>query len=412
MFEDYSLVDNLCLMKTNKFKTINLYLCHAYPYDLKRKLALNLLTYFLGDYSNLYNTKEKMIKAKDNLYGINVFSQCKVRSNLLLFYIKINFLNPRFLNDINSDDYLAFIKECLDNVYFSNDLLNEFKRSYKDSIKRRLDNPSSLASNRTIQLLASEENKLEIYDLDHVDIIDSITLDDVINVYKELKEIFSLNVFLIGDYDDKVLNYAKSFKSNHEYYLENKPLDIKELGEIVEDKNISQSYLNVIYKTPYTRKHEDFYKYMLSNCLLGMVPTSLLFEEVREKLSLCYYISVIDYKNEALVKIYTACDGKNKDIILKQIDTQINRLINKDYDDEKIDLARSLLIDSIKSISDDFDAFVEHIYHSKLNKVNQNLNDYINGLYKVNKDDISEVFKSYKHVLTYMLNGVENEKKL
>lgn len=412
MIEDYSLVNNLCLMKNRKYKTINLYLYHAYPYDLKRELALYLLTCFLGDYSNTYNTKEKMLKAKDNLYGINIYSQYRLKANLLLCFIKITFINPKFLNDVTSDDYLSFIKECLNNVYFSNELLDEFKRNYKDIVKRKLDNPSNLAKNRTMQILAEEENKLKIYDFDHIDAIDSISLDDVKKVYEELKEKFSLDVFLIGDYDDKILEFAKSFKSNNEYYLDNKPIDINDLGEIIEDKKVSQSNLNVIYKCPYTRTHKDFYAYMLGNCLLGMVPTSLLFEEVREKLSLCYYISILDYKNEGLVKIYTAIEGKNKDTVLKQIDIQINRLINKDYDDEKIDLARTLLIDSLESTADDYDAYVDFIYHNKLNKVDCNLNKYIDMLYKVNKDDISEVFKTYKHVLTYMLNGVENGENL
>lgn len=412
MIEDYILEDNLYLMKTNKYKTISLGLYYAYPYDLKRRLSLTLLTFFIGDYSNTYNTKSKMLKVKDNLYGANIYSQCRTKANLLFYFVKINFINPKFLKDILIDDYLDFFKECLDNVYFSEDLLNEFKKNYKDVISRRLDNPSKLAINRVSQIITKEAKEFEVYDTNHIDMIDSITLDDVKDVYKEIKEKFSVDVFLVGDYDDKTYEFAKSFKSNNRYYLKNEVLDIKDIGEIVEDKNVSQSMLSVVYKTPYTRVSKDFYSYMLGNCLLGMVPTSLLFEEVREKRSLCYYISVLDYKNEGLVKIFTAIDGKNKDTVIEQINIQINRLINKDYELERIDLARTLLIESIESTLDDFDSYVDYLYYNKLNKVDCSLSEYAEKLKLVTADDIANVFKDYKHVLTYMLNGVKHEEDI
>ena len=187
---------------------------------------------------------------------------------------------------------------------------------------------------------------------------------------------------------------------------------LKEIGEIIEDKEVSQSNLNVVYKTPFNRKHPYFYAYMLGNVLLGMVPTSLLFEEVREKLSLCYYISIYDYKNEGLVKIYTAIDGKNKEEVLKQISIQMKRLIDKDYDYSKIDPARALLIDSVTSLSDSLDGYVDYLYTNKLNGIDCDIEKYIAEVNKVTVDDIASCFKEYKHVLTYMLNGVKDEESL
>lgn len=412
MEEDYTLIDNLCLMKTNKYKTVSLYLYYAYPYDLKRRLALLMLTGFIGRYSNKYNTKEKMTKARDNLYGISIGGHVKPEANLLSYTIKIIFLNPKFIKDVSTKNYIDHIKECLDNVYFSEELLKEFKKRYKDHLKRRLDSPRTLATNRIYQIIGEESKEFGVYNRDYSDEIDSITLDDVKNIYKEIKEKFSLDAYLVGDYDDELLQYAKTFKSNNRYYIKCNALDIKDLNEVIEDKDVSQSVLSVIYKTPFTRLSKEFYAFFLGNCLLGVVPTSLLFEEVREKLSLCYYISVNNYNNEGIVKIYTAIDGKNKDTVLKQIDIQINRLINKDYPLEKIDLARTLLIDSIAGIVDNFDVYTDYLYMCKLKQINCSIDEYIANLNKVTADDIANVFKEYKHVLTYMLNGVKHEENL
>lgn len=401
--------DNLCLMKTNKYKTIQLFLYYTGKYSIKKKVALNILTTIIGDYSIKYDTKEKMVKAKDYLYDADINCNIKLRANLMTFTVKYSFINPKFLSDVSIYDYLDFFKECLNNPYFSEKLLCEFKRNYKDAILRSLDKPSKLASNRVNQIIACNDSAFKIYDCDDSAVIDEIDLEYIKQVYSEVINSFDLNIYLCGDYDNTLLEYVGSFKNDYCLYLKNEPIHIGDLGEIIEKKNVSQSTLNVVYKTPYNRKHKDFYAYMLGNVLLGNVPTSLLFEEVREKLSLCYYIGVTDYKNEGLVKIVTSINGENKDEVIKQIDIQIKRLIDMDYDFVKIDLARALLIDSLKSTPDNLDSYVDYLFYNKLNGVECSLNEYIDNINKVTAKEISEVFKNYKHVLTYMLKGIKDE---
>ena len=409
---DYNMEDNFCLIKTNKYKTVDLFLYFTLEYDVLKKAALSLLGNFIGEYSNKYPNKLKMTRAKDNLYGANISCATKAKANLLSFSIKYSFINPKFIKDVTLDDYMSFFKECLFNVYFSNELLFEFKRNLRDTILRSLDKPANLAANRVNQIIAEKDSKFSVYDIDCLKEIESIDLDITKDIYNELFTNCAREVYLVGDVDNDLIDYAKSLKNDKHLYLDNIPVNIDELNEIVEDKDVSQSNLNVVYKTPFNRKHPCFYAYMLSNALLGMVPTSLLFEEVREKLSLCYYISVVDYKNEGLVKIYTAIDGKNKDELIRQIDIQIKRLINKDYDFEKIDAARALLIDSVSSLPDSLDAYIDYLYSNKLNGIKCDIDEYINEVNKVNADDIASVFKEYKHVLTYMLNGVKDEKNI
>lgn len=400
--------NNLCLIKTNKYKSINLALDFAVEYDAKTKLALNVLANILGEYSLNYPTKREMTAIKDKLYGANITCDIKYHRNLIFFYVKYNFINPCFLKGVMMTDFINFFKEIMNNILIAEDILNENKKIYKDALKRTLDKPSTLALNRTMEILAKEDRELDIYNVNLLDEIDSLTIDDIRSAYDSLFK-GDLKVFLTGNVDDELLTYVKTLSSNTEYKLINKPLDLKDLGSVIEDKDVSQSNLNVIYQTPNNRTNPDFYAYMLGNVLLGGVPTSLLFEEVREKRSLCYYISVTDYKNEGLVRIYTGIDGKNADEVVKQIDIQIKRLIHKDYDPLKLEMARTLLIDSLSSTVDDNDALNDYLHITKLNGLNVSLNEYIDNLEKVTVDDISRVFKNYKHVLTYLLRGVKDE---
>ena len=404
--------DNFCLIKTNKYKTIELFLYFTCEYDSLKKTTLSLLSNFIGEYSKKYNDKVKMTKAKDDLYGANISCVVKGKANILSYCVKYSFINPKFLKDVTIDDYLAYFKECLYNIYFSDDLLDEFKRNLKDTVLRSLDKPSNLAANRVNQIIAGEDKNFGVYDIDCLKEIEQVDLEMIKKTYEDLFNNYARDVYLIGDVSEKLINYVKTLKNDKHFYLKNEPMMLKEIGEIIEDKEVSQSNLNVVYKTPFNRKHPYFYAYMLGNVLLGMVPTSLLFEEVREKLSLCYYISIYDYKNEGLVKIYTAIDGKNKDKVLKQISIQMKRLIDKEYDYSKIDPARALLIDSVTSLSDSLDGYVDYLYTNKLNGIDCDIEKYIAEVNKVTVDDIASCFKEYKHVLTYMLNGVKDEESL
>ncbi|MBR2577883.1 MAG: insulinase family protein [Erysipelotrichaceae bacterium] len=409
MSNGYEYEDHLCLIKTNKYKTIELFLNFSCPYDRKTLLSLKMLDYYMGDYSLKHPNKEAMLKAKDDCYGANLSCSTKVKTNLIEVFVRYSFINPIFLKDLTTADFLDFFKECFYDVFFDEKLLDEFKRNYRDRIGRYLDKPSSFALNRVWKTLAEKEERLLIYDVSQGSDIDEITISDVRRVYDSLMRDFALDITLIGDYDDTLLDFVRTLKTEPRFYLTNESYEIEDLGEITEEKDISQSILNVVYATPNNRYNKDFYAYTLGAVLLGVVPTSLLFEEVREKLSLCYYISVHDYKNEGLVRIHTAIDGKNKDKVISEIERQIKRLADKDYDPVKLELARSLFIDSLRSTPDDAADYQEYLYHNVLNGIDVPFADYEKGLLKVTVDDISRVFRNYKHVLTYMLKGTGNE---
>lgn len=396
-------------IKTKKYKTVSLYLYFASSYSFKKYLCLNLLTFFIGDYSTKYPTKVKMTFAKDKLYGANIYTSCKAKAGIVYFAFKYSFLNPYFAG-LNENEFIVFFKEVLYHTYFSEELLEEFKKIYKDNIKRSLDKPNNYANNKVNKLIANKDNSFEIYCIDNIDLVDNINLDDVISVYNELLNRFRIDVYLIGDYSNDLLSYAKSLIRKNEYYFTNKMIDIEEVGEIIENKNISQSSLQLVYKTSFNRSSSDYYAYILGNAVFGITPTSLLFEQIREKLSLCYYISLYDYKNEGIIKIYTSIEGKNKDKVIEQIDVQLRRMIDKEYDPLKIDSARALLIDSIMALQDNVDNYVEYYYMNSLNGLNCSRQEYIEKLNKVTIEDIASVFNKYEHVLTYMLNGVKNEK--
>lgn len=404
------------IIKTRKYKDISLYLRFSIPFNAKDKAAMTVLSKLIGEVSERYPDKVSMSKAKDMLYGISCICQNKYRTNLLTLSVCYSFINPRFLGDVTIDDYLDYVKETLLHLLIKRKDVEEAKRNLIANFRRSLDKPGNYSYSRVVSIIAQDNEDFAIYDRSEkmISSIKKTKVDDVKRIYGYILDRAMLNVYVAGDVDETILPKLDflALEDRERCFIDVGKRTYPEKEEIIEKKDIGQSYLSMVYATPYSKKHEDFFAYVLGNIFLGVVPTSLLFEEVREKLSLCYSISVSDNKNEGLVRIHTDIDGKNKDTVIEETRKQIQRLIDKDYDLDKFNMAKMLLVNSISSTYDDIDALVDYYYECYISHFNYTLEQYCQKIMEVSPEDISRVFRNYRHYFTYMLEGTKNGKTL
>lgn len=399
---------NLYLVKTNKYKNVSIYLKFAFEYSEDLKAKLNVLSAMLTEISENYPTKESMNKKKDMLYGFVAACGQSNTGNLLVFTINYDFINPRFLNDVKEEDFIELIDETLYHPYFTQDFFNETLRNIKASIERNFDVPSFLASENFIGEVAKDYPRFKINSTNIIDILDTLTLKDIIDTYKSLFNT-RIDIFMIGDYSSSLENYFSNLKSKKELYVRAKACNLMSRNEIDYQKDVSQSTLIVSYTVPYVRTDEEFYAFNLANIMFGGIPSSLLFSEVREKYSLCYSIFAKAYRYDGLVIVKTNIDANNKEKALEEIRKQLKRLKNLEFDNELLDVAKLMLINSALSINDDLDYLVDYVYSNSLNNINISVNDYIKKIQAVSLDNIKEVVNNYNEYLVYFLKGDKHE---
>lgn len=400
------------IIQTRKYKDINLYLRFSINNKENTKACVCLLSRLLADVSDKYPSKLEMTRQKDMLYGINCDASYKVRSNITTFSVHYTFINPKFL-DASIDEYNEFIKETLYNSLINEKTLKEAKTIICDSIKRRNDKPANKANERFIEIVARDNPEFINYvsNNDFIKSIKKTTLKQVKDTYRYLLNKAQLNIYLCGDLNSndikKLTDY--SFENRIEVKLKNNKHTYKPKKMITDKKDISQSYLSVVYSTPFNKKHKDYFKWFMANCMLGVGPTSLLFSEIREKLSLCYHINSIDYKNEGIVRIDTSIDGKNKDLAIKEINRQVERLKNKDYAPAKLEMTKAVIINTLLGLYDDLDALVDYYTESTLSDFDYTIEEYCEKLNMVTMDDIADIYSKYTHYFDYLLLGSKDE---
>lgn len=401
--------ENLNFIKTNKYKSVNLYIRYCFDYSSKLKTTLYILSSMLSETSERYKTKQEMAKARDLLYGIECYFNQTNLENLLVFQAHYEFINPKFLKGVNEQDFLDYIDEVMSHPYFTEELLTEAKRLMKDNLLRNLDNPAYYATNDFFDSISMDDNKFEIYSKsDVIKLIDDISLDEINETYNLLCTA-SKEVYLIGDYSDKFFNYVNTFKNPLIKHTNLSASVLNKHEDVTRNKDVSQSTLIVAYTSNITRNSKDYYAFNLGNILFGGIPSSLLFSEVREKHSLCYTISARAYRNEGLLLVKTLIEKDKKEETINEIKKQFKRIIDKDYDEELIDVCKIMLANNTRTIDDDLDYLVDYKFNSKINGINQTTDEYLEEVNKVTADDISRVYKSLNEYMVYFLEGDKHE---
>ena len=398
------------IVDTRKYKNVSLIIHFDTPYTLKKKAALHCLSQFLGENSRKYPDKRSMTRKRDMLYGAELNSGIKVFSDVLSFQVNASFLNPRFVPDLALEECVSFFEEVIDHVLFEEKTFEEYRRNVIDSIHRRLDHPSRFSLNETIKLLAKHDERMKVYDLDILKELETLRMQDVAEVYEDLLTNAFRHVTLAGDLRNIDPGLFAVFENPGKgIELHPKAGSVFPYKETESERTADQSYLLQVYATPYHYDHPDYYAFLLGNALFGIVPTSLLFTEVREKRSLCYNISSFDYKIDGYVFVKADIDASSREASASEIARQFDRMRAGDFSEEDLMMAKSLFINSVYSIQDDLSALSDFDHLNTLLHRNITMEDYAMKISAVTKEEIARVYSAYAPVLTYFQKGVSHE---
>lgn len=400
--------DNLHTIHTNKYKDITVSIKCAFQYDIKTKATYKILSSMLENICLKYPTKSLMSKAKDMLYGLNFGVLEHTFANFVVVNINYNFTNPKFFNDITYDEYINFIDETLNKPLFTEDSLIESKRNVIDEINRKLDDPSFLAFCNYKKEIAKDDSRFEALCPLSNDDINSITLNDIKLAYDNLFKT-RVDVFLIGDYDNQLKDYLVKYTNSIDLHAIVYPISYGKTREVNVKKDVGQSTLIVSYKSPYTKKDEDYYAVMVGNVVFGGIPSSLLFSVVREKLSLCYSIYSRSSKYEGPLHCLTNIDSNNKDEALNEIRKQFSKIIHKEYDLSIVEVAKKMLLNSISTMDDSLEYLIDYYYFGDLTNTFEDNDISASKINNVTADDISRVFSNFEEYIVYFLEGTLHE---
>ena len=110
---------------------------------------------------------------------------------------------------------------------------------------------------------------------------------------------------------------------------------------------VNQCKMVMGWKTSYT----DRYALKMMTMLLGGTPSSKLFANVREKMSLCYYCSARYTRLKSCILVQCGCLEENMDKAVNEILHQLDVIKSGDYEEE-FNSSRMALVDAVGAVCD------------------------------------------------------------
>lgn len=393
-------------ISSNKFSDVSVVVRTQLPLERSSITSYNILVYMLKTKTELFKTKQALISNLNEAYGMKLSCGLSSYGADLILTTRIQYIRSDWIEE---EDYIHKVKEITDQVLFHSVFdeasFEEAKYLYRNKLTRILDDPDGLAIYACLTTL-NTDHEITIPIQGNLDDLDRLTLQDIQDVYSAYLKA-DKHVFVCGCLDEEMKTYLGRIDSGSKLYSTRDLLPILDYQEEVIEKNISQSSIALVYATSTDILSEDYYKMYVMNSLLGQSPTSLLFEEVREKHSLCYSISSYLIQFDGALIITLGTNKENIEKAIELINQQIQRIIDLDFDPELLNTAKKDCIDSLIVAQDYPFSQIDQRFMDVLLSRDKDREKKIKNIQKVSLEDVSTAAKKLKKISSVIVKEVE-----
>ena len=397
---------DLYVVNTDKFKDLSLEIRFLAEVNEKNATTRSLLTLMMQDRCSKYDTKQKMNEALDDLYGAYLSIRCTGYGKGAMIRFGIRVIDTKFSDEDLLTQQFSFINEIIFQPLLNEVVFKEAKESLANELLRIEDEPREYASKLALSI-AGKGQPLAIDINGSLEVLKMITLDDIKAEYQSMINNDQITIGLVGNITTitaknlckTYLPFVKRTTINESYYTFTTDRPKRDIVE----KNIEQTVLMMIYNTDITINDRLYWPLKLATAMLGQLPVSLLFMEVREKRSLCYSISSSLLSFDGVMIVNTSMDYKNIEQTEELIKQQVENIKNNAFSDELLESAKQLLINSVKSIIDNANAILNFAYLNHLAANDQSYQQTIEIIETTTRKDIQQAFNSLHLNTTFIL---------
>lgn len=409
---------NLHLINTNKFKT------NTIEIDFRTKMnddttIRNLLKMVLLDSNANYKTEKELVKETEKLYDLKLISSTsRIGTNSNIAF-KMKFLDEKYTEAGMNEESILFLINLIfnpnvENNSFNEEVVNKCKEKLKKSIISIKDNKLKYA---LLKLFETTENmpysKNSFGNLEELEKIDGKKLYEY---YKNMLKNDIIDIFVVGNLEQEKTKELFREKFKIETFKKNKPKVLvdelprrKKIETYKEYEDVNQTQLTILCSLHDLTDYERQYVIRIYNEILGGSSNSMLFENVREKNSLCYYINSDVKPYDNILFIYSGISNENVEKATKLIKKTMKDIENGNISQEVFNSSKETITSGIIASMDNPSGIINTYYAHEL--VDSALSEErIEKFNKVTKEDVVNVSKkiSFYSILT-LEKGDKNE---
>ena len=131
----------------------------------------------------------------------------------------------------------------------------------------------------------------------------------------------------------------------------------------------------------------------------------MMFQNVREKAGLAYSAKSMLVKQKLNIYIRCGIQIENYEKALEIIKCQLENIKKGEFSDEDVFNAKTYLISGIKNVEEEQDTEIVYYIGQEISKTNMSLEEYIQRVEKVTREEIIELAKSININTIYFLRN-------
>lgn len=353
--------------------------------------ALHLLLYTLRSQTRNYPSLDLLRKKSMELYDVKCgWSYAGYGRNLMLTF-RVNYIANQYLEDPEYINELKkLIVECLKEPLIDLKGLEQARKLFINHWTMQQENPNHLAMRNALKGI--ENNQALAIDLfGDPEAAQNITVQDLQQLYDQISS-NGFRIISVGKIEPEMEKMIIELEGEPPVLKGGEKLEKQEVRFFESKMDITQTSLFQIYRLDRNAYDEDYFALILGNAILGNSQNSLLFEEVREKHSLCYGISssLVLLDGALFIKAEILPGSQNKACAV--INEQIERLQKGDYPDSLLERAKKEVTGQLRLKRDSLSAMAEHEIRYEYLEKNLTIEDIVREIEKVSKSDIAKAY--------------------
>lgn len=353
----------------------------------------------------------------DELYGASVNTVVRRVGDYQTTGLYCAFIEDRFA--LPGDAVLAPMAQLLrqlllepltENGGFWTEFVESEKRNLILTIESELNDKRAYAAGKLLRTMC----KADSFGIPRLGEKEQVAMIDPVTLYRHYQRILSesaVEIFYVGSAPkEQVAETLKPLleELNRNYVNLTAQTPFHDAGgeHLVESMDVAQGKLCMGFVTSVTNRSEDFAAMQVLNAIYGAGMTSKLFQNVREKLSLCYSISSGYYGSKGLMMVSAGIDSGKESQARQEILAQLDACRRGEISEEELRCAKEELLSGLRGIHDSPGA-IESYYSTAALSGQMRLPDgYMDEIRAVTAEQLQRTAATLTLHSSYFLKGV------
>lgn len=420
---DKRIINNVPIVKiyTEKFKTVVVSVYFRTPLTSREATVRSLLSRMMIKQTDKFKTNAALLEYLAEHYGAHLTSNVVKKGSDHIVKFSIEFVNGKFImEDMDMlGDITAVLKDVLYSPFNYDDSDQAFFQREKRLMTNRLKSMRDNYSQRAFEMLL--ETMFETEDYKHLsfgdlETLETLTLEDVKAAHEKMMASDDMSILAAGKVEDNIFDYLSQLHSRETakiYPYTGYPVrSVSEVKYETAHERIEQAKVNLGFRVQY-QDSKDVMSLNVFNQLFGGSSASLLFTNIREKLSLAYSIhSQVDVKNGYMF-VLAGVDNDNIQIFEDAVKKEIQRVIDGDFEASFVEEIKRNMLSSRKESMDKPQGLISLNYNSLLKEqsVKAPKAPWTEQLKKISKDDVIQIAKKIQLDTVFTLKGGDDDDK-